>query len=355
MFTLEATYYAGVAQLSEYTYLLFGPAVPVQLTWEKVVKSMSPPIYSDNRNSMSMLLMSASITTYIEFINGFGLGLYLYDGKLIDEELICFEEIANLLPTIDTELAQYVFDERENMTYHTPQSLEISIFEAIENGDMAALKRRFMEPLIGRQGVLSVNPERQKRYLFVTGVALSARAAMRGGLNYEEACSTADIYCQMMDSLHYSSDFDFLHIQMMQDFCKKVSQVQQRSTYSVFIHMCCDYIDKNLNKVITLDLLSKVCNRSPRRLSKQFQIETGMSVMDYIHEAKMKEAAFLLRYTTYSISSISCYLDYSSQSYFCAIFKKKYQMTPGQYRIQTSILDKRDDYSTHHTITMSIK
>jgi AraC-like DNA-binding protein len=47
---------------------------------------------------------------------------------------------------------------------------------------------------------------------------------------------------------------------------------------------------------------------------------------------KLEEAKSLLKFTDKSISEISEYLCFSTQSYFQNVFKKKYGMTPKKYR-----------------------
>lgn len=57
-----------------------------------------------------------------------------------------------------------------------------------------------------------------------------------------------------------------------------------------------------------------------------------MGIPEYIHREKLQEAEYLLLHTNYSLSEITSYLNYPSQSYFTEIFKKYNQMTPQQYR-----------------------
>ena len=49
----------------------------------------------------------------------------------------------------------------------------------------------------------------------------------------------------------------------------------------------------------------------------------------------LEEAKSLLTYSDKTLSEISNYLCFSSQAYFQTVFKKKYGLTPKQYRNQT--------------------
>ena len=60
--------------------------------------------------------------------------------------------------------------------------------------------------------------------------------------------------------------------------------------------------------------------------------ETGESLTDFILKEKTEEAKRLLRYSDKSLTAISNYLGFSSQSHFSRVFKKYTQRTPGEYR-----------------------
>lgn len=61
----------------------------------------------------------------------------------------------------------------------------------------------------------------------------------------------------------------------------------------------------------------------------------GFDLSTFIMRCKLEEAKSLLTYTNKSLSEISSYLCFSSQSYFQNVFKKKYGLTPKQYRNQS--------------------
>jgi AraC-like DNA-binding protein len=79
-------------------------------------------------------------------------------------------------------------------------------------------------------------------------------------------------------------------------------------------------------------VLAEEVNLSPKYLSDLFRRETGQTVLSYIQEQKIREAKFLLRHTEDSLGEISHRLNFSSQSYFTAVFRKTTNLTPRQYR-----------------------
>lgn len=57
-----------------------------------------------------------------------------------------------------------------------------------------------------------------------------------------------------------------------------------------------------------------------------------MEIPEYVHREKLREAACLLRHTDYTLSEITVYLNYPSQTCFTRIFKKYRSLTPRLYR-----------------------
>ena len=75
--------------------------------------------------------------------------------------------------------------------------------------------------------------------------------------------------------------------------------------------------------------------RSRSYLTNKFKKELGFDVSSFIMRCRLEEAKSLLTYSDKTLSEISTYLCFSSQSYFQNIFKKKYGITPLNYRKHT--------------------
>ncbi|MGN0840252.1 MAG: helix-turn-helix transcriptional regulator [Candidatus Ornithospirochaeta sp.] len=65
---------------------------------------------------------------------------------------------------------------------------------------------------------------------------------------------------------------------------------------------------------------------------RHFQSELGITIDEYVIECRLREAKSLLKYTDKSLTEISNYLCFSSQSHFQNLFKKHYGITPLKYR-----------------------
>ncbi len=67
------------------------------------------------------------------------------------------------------------------------------------------------------------------------------------------------------------------------------------------------------------------------RLSRLFQHYTGVSLIDYVTDVKIRHAKELLKNTNMTMLAIASKLEFSI-SYFNKLFKRKVGITPGEYR-----------------------
>ncbi|WP_029322958.1 AraC family transcriptional regulator [Butyrivibrio sp. AE3004] len=105
-------------------------------------------------------------------------------------------------------------------------------------------------------------------------------------------------------------------------------------SYSPMTNKCIQRIIERLPDKISLDELAKELHISAKYLSALFNKETGSSITDFMQDLRVSEAKHLLSNTELSYLEISTLLNFSSQSYFNCIFKKKTGVTPKEYREQ---------------------
>lgn len=92
------------------------------------------------------------------------------------------------------------------------------------------------------------------------------------------------------------------------------------------------YIKSNLTKELNRELLAKAFYMSPDYISRIFRQKTGVKLMDYITEARMKEARRLLRTTDIPIGEVAYASGYYNVAYFSKVFRIHNGETPAQYR-----------------------
>ena len=159
--------------------------------------------------------------------------------------------------------------------------------------------------------------------------------AIPGGVDVERAYHLMDMYIQECEQLQTLKEINDLQYQMLFDFCEKAGETHIPSGISADIYACMNYIRSHTNEAICLEDVAAHIDRSTSFIAKKFKSELGFSPGAYISRCKLEEAKSLLTFTEKSLTEISNYLCYSSQAHFQTAFKKKYGITPRQYRNKT--------------------
>ena len=328
---MEPGFLLGVVELDPNRYVLIGLVSPYVHTREEVLQFVGEairPVYL--QQFCDRLLRQPPVS--LEKLKDLICLLTRLVGTPVQPGDILFVDNVSTRKLGALPLAQSLFEQREEAEFHVPMDFETALCSAIEAGDRALLERSLFAPQAGRVGRMSSNELRQAKYAFVCLATLISRAAIRGGLATETAFSLSDLYCQRADLLTEAALIQNLSFTMLMDFCGKVREVKRQSALSPLIEKALGYISVHLHESIGLEQLSQHCGLCTRSLSQRFKAEFGMGIPEYIHRERLREAEYLLRHTDYSLSDITAYLNYPSQSYFTQIFKKYMQQTPQQYR-----------------------
>ena len=95
------------------------------------------------------------------------------------------------------------------------------------------------------------------------------------------------------------------------------------------------WINVHFRKEFSLSKLADELHLSNYHISHLFKKATGSTITEYLISRRLREACVLLTSTQLSIQTISQEVGISNFSYFCRLFKTKYNMTPAQYRSRT--------------------
>jgi AraC family transcriptional regulator len=85
----------------------------------------------------------------------------------------------------------------------------------------------------------------------------------------------------------------------------------------------------------TLRELAAATGLSPFHLCRAFRAEAGMSLSTYRHELRLRMSLELLRDVNPDLSDIALRLGFTSHSHFTAAFRRRFGMTPSQYRARS--------------------
>jgi AraC-like DNA-binding protein len=328
---LDPGFLLGVLELDPDRYVLIGLVSPYVHPRSDILKMASETVFPAHLQQYCDRLLRQPLVSLEKLKDLICLLARLLCRELPAENILFVDNVSNRKLGV-SHLDQSLFEQREDAELHVPVDFETAICAAVEAGDRVLLERSLFAPRQGRVGRMSVNELRQQKYAFIIIAALSSRAAIRGGLPVETAFSLSDLYCQRADVLTEIPLIQNLTFTMLMDFCGKVREIRKRPRTSPVIEKSLDYISVHLHEPIGLEQISRHCGLCGRSLSLHFREELGMGIPEYIHREKLREAEYLLRHTEFSLSEITSYLNYPSQSYFTQIFKKYKRQTPQQYR-----------------------
>ena len=115
---------------------------------------------------------------------------------------------------------------------------------------------------------------------------------------------------------------DFLHFD--------VSELSYNN--SIFISEI--YIRAHIYEKLTTSIVATGLNYSVSYLCAAFKQETGVTLTYYIRQEKIPQARYLLEQHK-KPADVSRLLEFSSPSYFGAVFRKLVGVSPGEYAIHT--------------------
>ena len=101
---------------------------------------------------------------------------------------------------------------------------------------------------------------------------------------------------------------------------------------NLFVQKAADYIKLNYSEKISIKEIADQLYLSPNYLSELFKKHTGKTISEYLTEYRLEKACQLLNHAEYRVGDVSGMVGIHDGRYFSNMFKKKYGMTPTEYR-----------------------
>lgn len=116
------------------------------------------------------------------------------------------------------------------------------------------------------------------------------------------------------------------------------NQTKINTTYADYYYKAIQYIRLNYNDSdLTVSNIASHIGITRTHLYRIFDQQSHQSVQNCITDFRLKKAVMLLENSTSAIGDIALSCGFSDQSHFSSMFKKKYQLSPSQYRKQLSL------------------
>ena len=222
-------------------------------------------------------------------------------------------------------------EEGENV--HNTLELENTIMSFVSQGQTERFKewvKNVMPTVNG--GKLAREQLRHLKNTCIVTTTLAARAAIRGGMDSNDALTLSDAYIQKCELMTDPMMITNMQYRMIADYCERVEKIRQGSNPSKLVIAVTNYIQHHLSEPITTEQIAEHLFMGRTRLSANFKAESGMALAEFVQRQKLEEGKRLLRFTDKSAAAIATYLGYSSSAHFTTVFKKYFGCTPAEYR-----------------------
>lgn len=328
--------YYGISHHEEQT-IIIGPArqsVPDEQYLRRIAFELSvePDEMQDFLSSMKVIIhmplesILQILCTIHYVISGEKIGLD--ELSIIDSAQ---EELSKEIVTTQTETLidnDSVLEEDIHNTYQIEQQL----LDMVRRGDTVRLKEWISNAPAVRPGKVASDMLRQLKNTFIISTTLVSRAAIRGGMDLDDALKLSDSYIQKCERLSSFEQITNLQYHMVMQYTQAVEELRYNRNQSELVKNVASYVRHHLSDAIKTEDVAEALFISRSHLSTRFKNETGMNLTKYIHYIKISEAKHLLAHTDKNLLIISNYLGYSSQSHFSRMFKKMVGMSPVEYR-----------------------
>lgn len=262
----------------------------------------------------------------------------------LHEELLSLEQLTSIghvssendVMSDTSHLLEETYQKKENEQHNRTYILEEEILKLVRTGDCEGFKKFAYSESNFHIGVTGSTALRQLKNNIIITTTLCTRAAIDGGLDYDTAYQLSDYFIQSSERLTSADRLTDLLGKVSYTFAKKVAQSKTPVSTDERMQKAIRYIQQNTNQHLTVGNVADYVGFSKSYFSAYFKKTLGFSVSAFILRCKLEEGRELLQYTDKSISTISEFLCFSSQSHFHTAFKKQFGMTPSEYRKSTN-------------------
>ncbi len=334
----STTMYGCVTVRENGCRLILGPVHNVPVT-ESIVRDYmhENAIPASLRDPLTRFLQGIPMTSYHLFLQHLDFLYLCLNGEKSSLLKQFTWEPEDKIPSLAASHVEENVTAKEKQILHNTYYYEQALYDCIRTGIPARLKA-FLDSASGRrlqEGNMADTPLRQAKNIFIgTATKIGMLAAIPGGLDVEETYQLIDLYVRQCEQMGTLQEIGSLHYVMAMDFCRRVGDSQAPEGLTEEISICISYIRSHTNENISISDVAAHIGRSNSYVIKRFKEELDINLGAFIMRCKLEEAKSLLTYSDKSLAEISSYLCFSSQSYFQNVFKKKFGITPLQYRRQ---------------------
>lgn len=141
-----------------------------------------------------------------------------------------------------------------------------------------------------------------------------------------------DSELEIFDKLEEFETITELKIYICSVLNNVIDKIKEVSKKNVVIALAVEYITKNYNKEISLEVVSKELYISTGYLSLLFKQEMKVNFIDFISSYRIEKSKELLKDNKLKNYQVARQVGFNDEKYFSQLFKKHTGITPSQYR-----------------------
>ncbi|MGY4842129.1 helix-turn-helix domain-containing protein [Weissella cibaria] len=204
--------------------------------------------------------------------------------------------------------------------------------ENFKNGGELAVQN--LQEYFETSNLFSLAKDKLQSYqmMFIKQKTLVNQAAVLAGVSATFANTINDYFIERMLAATDRDGINLVHREMLEYYLDQIVKSRGSQGYSAEISKATQYIDRRLHQKVSVKEVSDSVGLSPNYFANTFKNEVGISLTDYINRRKILVSQNMLQYSNFSITEISQYLAFSSQSYFIKAFKSVKGITPKQVK-----------------------
>lgn len=146
---------------------------------------------------------------------------YFINGEKTDVSQLFLEE--------ELPMEAPVREQPSEQALHNTMDFEEVMLSHVQHGRVDDIEAMFRGAVAGRAGTMASDTLRQQKNLLICTATLVTRAAIRGGLNREQAFALSDLYIQKAELMADVLSLTRLNAQMVLDFTRRVNEENPES------------------------------------------------------------------------------------------------------------------------------
>ena len=157
-----------------------------------------------------------------------------------------------------------------------------------------------------------------------------SRSAITFGVDAEYSFAASDYFINLVEKVKTTEEMFRFCRHVLKFYATLVSESRIKGTSSL-VSRSIRYILSHLYGPLKVQDVAEQVNMNPQAFSRLFSAQTGQTPSDYIEERKLEEAKSCLRHGM-SIAETADALGYCSPQQFSLRFRKRFDLSPGQWR-----------------------